>query len=116
MTTTQRKFIVFRLFRLLEFFIFYVYEVLISNLRVALDILTPQHLMDPAFIAIDLEPMTDWQLTVLANLITMTPGTLSMDIHKDKNRLYVHAMYAGDPEEFRTNIQENYIRRVLHVF
>ena len=116
MSTAARKPLPIRLFRLFEFFLFYVYEVVVSNLRVALDILTPQHLMDPAFIAIELEPMSDWQLIILANLITMTPGTLSMDIHPDKRQLYVHAMYVGDPEEFRTKIQENYIRRVLNVF
>jgi multicomponent Na+:H+ antiporter subunit E len=105
-----------RLFRLAEFSVFYVFEVVVSNLRVAQDILTPRHRMDPAFVEIELEPMTDWQLTVLANLITMTPGTLSMDIHPETRNLYVHAMYVGDPEEFRKKIKHDYERRILNVF
>ena len=50
---------------------------------------------------------------MLANLITMTPGTLSLDISPDRKTLYVHAMYIRDPEALRRDIQENFEPRVL---
>lgn len=105
-----------RFLGLVEFFFFYLFEVVISNLRIAAEILTPKHRMDPAFVAVDLEPMSDWQLMILANLITMTPGTLSMDIHPDRSRLYIHALYVGDPETFRRKVKNDYERRILRVF
>lgn len=105
-----------RLFRLVEFLFFYVIEVVSSNLRVAMDILTPKHLMDPAFIEVELQPMTDLQLLMLTNLITMTPGTLSIDVRPDRSRLYIHSMYTGEPEAFRAKIKRDYERRVLNVF
>ena len=48
---------------------------------------------------------------VLANLITMTPGTLSLDVSPDRKTLYVHAMYINDPEALRCDIKENLERR-----
>ncbi len=105
-----------RLLRLGEFFVFYVVEVVLSNFQVALDILTPKHLMDPGFIEVELEPLTDLQLLLLTNLITMTPGTLSIDVRSDKSRLYIHSMYIGEPEAFRKKIKTDFERRVRDVF
>ena len=64
-------------------------------------------------IGIPIKAQTDLEITVLANLITMTPGTLSLDISPDRKTLYVHAMYIRDPEALRRDIQENFEPRVL---
>ena len=69
--------------------------------------------MKPGVIGIPIEAKTDLEITVLANLITMTPGTLSLDISPDRKTLYVHAMYIHDPEELRRDIKENFEPRVL---
>lgn len=83
---------------------FYIKEVILSNLRVAYDVLTPRHHMKPGFIAIPLGDLTDRQILILANLITMTPGTLSIDVSADRSILYLHAMYIDDPESVRRDI------------
>jgi multicomponent Na+:H+ antiporter subunit E len=66
-------------------------------------------------IGIPLEAKTDLEITVLANLITMTPGTLSLDVSPDRKTLYVHAMYIKNPEALRFDIKENLERRVLEL-
>lgn len=102
--------------QLLVFMLFYMKEVLLANVRIALDILTPRHRMKPGMIAVPLETLTDLQLLLLANLVSMTPGTLSLDVSDDRKMLYIHAMYVDDPEQLRREIKEGFEKRILEVF
>lgn len=77
-----------------------------ANLRVAHDVLTPRHLMRPAVIAIPLDVRTDGAITLLANLISVTPGTLSLDVSSDRRVLYIHAMYMDDEAQLRAEIKD----------
>ncbi len=100
-----------------NFFFFYVKEILLSNLRVAHDVLTPRHRMKPGIIAVDVSDMTEWQIFFMSNLITMTPGTLGLTVSRDHEILYIHAMYIdGSTEELAQSLRENYGRRVKRVF
>jgi multicomponent Na+:H+ antiporter subunit E len=101
--------------RLAGFLVYYVWELFKSNAIIAYDVLTPTHHMKPGVIGIPIEVETDLEITVLANLITMTPGTLSLDISPDRKTLYVHAMYINDPDKLRAEIKENFERRVLEL-
>ena len=99
------------------FSVFYLWQLIKSNLRVAYDVVTPTNYMRPGVIAVPLEAKTDAEITLLANLITLTPGTLSMDVSSDRKTLYVHAMYIdhGDLEAAKREIKEGLERRVLKV-
>ena len=99
--------------RVLGFIVYYLWELVKSNAIIAYDVLTPTHHMKPGVIGIPIEAKTDLEITALANLITMTPGTLSLYISPDRKTLYVHAMYIHDPEELRRDIKENFEPRVL---
>lgn len=99
--------------RLIGFAFYYLWELLKSNAIIAYDVLTPTHHMKPGVIAIPLDAKTDLEITVLANLITMTPGTLSLDVSPDRKTLFVHAMYIDDPEKLRREIKDNFESRVL---
>lgn len=71
----------------------------------------------PGVVAIPLDARTDAEITLLANLITLTPGSVSLDLSDDKRFLYVHAMYidGGDVEAYRRSIKEGLERRVLEL-
>lgn len=99
--------------RALGFVGYYLWELVKSNAIIAYDVLTPTHHMKPGVIGIPIEAETDLEITALANLITMTPGTLSLDVSPDRKTLYVHAMYIHDPEQLRRDIKENFEPRVL---
>ena len=105
-----------KLLYLMEFGIFYLKEVVLSNLKVAHDVLTPKHHMKPAFIELDLKGMTDRQILFAANLITMTPGTLSLDVCEETHRLKVHNMYVNDPDLSISELETRILRRVRNVF
>jgi multicomponent Na+:H+ antiporter subunit E len=100
---------------LLEFVLFYAREVLLSNLRVAYDAITPDHHARPGIVAIPLRAESDLEILLLANLISMTPGTLSLDVSTDRTTLYVHAMFLDDPEATRREIIEKMEGRVLRL-
>lgn len=92
--------------KLLGFTLFFLWELLWSNLRVAKDALTPRHEMQPRVLAIPLDACTSAEITLLANFISLTPGTLSLDVASDRCVLYVHAMYAADAGAARRSIKD----------
>jgi multicomponent Na+:H+ antiporter subunit E len=90
-------------------------EMVLANLRVAYDVITPGYHMRPAIVAVPLDAKTDAEITMLANLITVTPGSFSLEVSPDRSVLYVHAMYVDDPETFRREIKDGFERRVLEL-
>lgn len=95
------------------FFFFFLWELIKANIEVAYDVMTPSFFMTPGIVRVPLDVRTDFEITLLANLISLTPGTLSLDISEDRTVLYVHAMYLGDKEEFINGIKNGFERRLL---
>lgn len=101
--------------RFLDFTRFFLWELLLANLRVAYDVLTPTHYMRPGIIALPLDAETDMEITMLANLISLTPGTLSLDVSPDRKFLYIHAMYLVDVELEKQKLKQGFERRLLEL-
>lgn len=101
--------------RAIAFTLFFLWELLLANLRVAYDVLTPRHYMKPRVIAIPLEARTDSEITALAYFISLTPGTLSLDVSTDRRVLFIHAMYAPDADVLRREIKQGLERRLLEL-
>lgn len=99
---------------LMRFAFFYFKELFVANLRVAVTVLSPKMQITPAVVAIPLEAESDLSISLLSNLITLTPGSLTLDISVDRKVLYAHTMYAKDVDQFRLGIKE-LERRVLEV-
>lgn len=93
---------------------YFLKEFVKSNLRVAYDVLTPTHLMRPAVIAVPLEAETPGEITLVANVISLTPGTLSLDVASDRSVLYVHVMYLDNEKEVVAGMKEME-RRILRL-
>jgi multicomponent Na+:H+ antiporter subunit E len=101
--------------QVVHFILFFAWEVIVANIRVAYDVLTPRQRMTPGIIAIPLDVKTDREITILANLITLTPGTLSLDVSTDRRVLYIHAMYIQDVDQFKESIKNELEKRLLEV-
>ncbi len=102
--------------RLPFFILFYLKEVTISTFKVAFEIVRPTYSMQPAVIAVPLDVQQETEILLLVNLITMTPGTLSLDMSDDHKILYVHAMFADDPDAVRRDIKQQLEKRVIRLF
>ena len=99
---------------IIRFVFFYIKELFVANLRVAGTVLSPHMSLTPAVVAIPLDARSELSISLLANLITLTPGSLTIDISADQRVLYVHTMYSDDIERFQLSIKD-LERRVLEV-
>ncbi|NJN18475.1 MAG: cation transporter [Oscillochloris sp.] len=102
--------------RWIAFIIFGFVEIVKSNIAVAKAVLSPQLKLDPGIIAIPLDLKSDAGITTLANLTTLTPGTVTLDVSSDRKTLYIHAFSVGDPETLRRETKAAFERRVLELF
>ena len=93
--------------------LYLAWQIVVANLKVVAAILGPRRRLRPALVAVPLDVTTDGQIAALAHLISLTPGTLSLDVSPDRRSLYVHAMSASSPEALRREIKEGFERRVL---
>jgi len=99
-----------------SYMIFFLRELFLSSFRVAWEVITPDNNIRPGVIGVELDDdLNDAQATLLANTITLTPGTLSLDIIEDeetkKRTLYIHAMYIDNPEDLKREIKEEFESR-----
>ncbi len=94
---------------------YYLVKLLKANLFLAWDILTPTMMINPGFTRIRLEISSDFGLLLLSNLVSMTPGTLSLDIDQERKYLDVHLLYMDQREATEQEIREimSKIKRIL---
>jgi len=83
----------------LAYFLVFAKELVVANVEVAYRVLSPSMPIDPEMLEIPLRVESDMGVTTIANSITMTPGTLTMDYDEERNALYVHAIYCEDPAD-----------------
>ncbi|MCW5943676.1 MAG: Na+/H+ antiporter subunit E [Fimbriimonadaceae bacterium] len=104
-----------RVRRIVSFAGFFLTELAIANVRVARDVITPGIRSRPAIVAVPLEDLTDAEVTLLATLVTLTPGTMSLDVSSDRRTLYVHVMDlpGGDASRFVSSLKRGFEARVL---
>ena len=100
--------------RAVAFVVFYLAELVWSSIQVAMDVCRPRLDMCPGVVGLPLRAHTDAEITVLANLISLTPGTLSLDLSPDRRVLYVHAMDLEEgADALRVDIRDRLESRVL---
>lgn len=102
--------------RVLELAALFLWELLLSSLRVAWDVVTPRHRARPAVIALPLDVTSDGAITLLASLISLTPGSLSLDLSEDRRTLFVHVMFLGDEETVKRDLKDTFERRIREIF
>lgn len=99
--------------RIISLILLFLYELVMSAWRVAVLVMSPKLDIKPGIFAFPLTVQSDMQITILANMITLTPGTLSVDVSDDKKYIYVHAIDASDPEAARRDIAEGFEKKIM---
>jgi len=98
----EDEFALERLLRIVPYLVAYVFvftkEVLVANFDVAYRVLSPGMPIEPQVILVPLRVETSSAVTTIANSITITPGTITLDHDPDENALYVHLIDGRDPE------------------
>ncbi|RAX43115.1 Na+/H+ antiporter subunit E [Rhizobium tropici] len=102
--------------RILALVVLFICELAKSVWAVAVAVMSPRIDVKPGIFAFPLTVDRDFEITLLANLITLTPGTLSVDVSDDRRMLYVHALDCSDPEAIRRGIADGFERRIMEAF
>ncbi len=101
--------------KLILLLVTFLYELVKANFEVAYEVITPELKMTPGIIMVPLDVKSDMAITLLANMISLTPGTLSIDVSNDREVLFVHAMYIKDRDKFIHSIKNGFERRILEI-
>lgn len=103
--------------RIVSFGFYVLWEVVRSNLILAWYVIQPKLKLNPGIVAIPLDAETGLEITILATVITLTPGTISVDLgtHEGKRVLYVHNLLMSNPEAMRQEIKGGFERRILEI-
>ncbi|TVQ17003.1 MAG: Na+/H+ antiporter subunit E [Bacteroidetes bacterium] len=105
-----------RVFRFVLFIFYYLKELVLSSLYVAWDIITPTDLMKPGIVEVPVDLKSETAIIAFANLISMTPGSLTMDMSPDKKKIYIHAMYLHDKQEFIDKMKNELEHKIRQIF
>lgn len=92
-----------------------LWEIFTASLALAWLIVQPKLQVRPAIVAIPLDAKTDVEIATMSSLLTLSPGTMTLDVSTDRETLYVHTIDLDDVDEFRREIKSGLERRVLEV-
>lgn len=104
--------------RLIALIGLFAYELVLSAFRVAVLVLRPNmgKELRPAIVAYPLSLKSNIEITVFANLLTLTPGTLSVDVSDDGKILYIHALDCADKEALIRELANGFETKVAEAF
>ncbi|MCQ2004920.1 Na+/H+ antiporter subunit E [Rhizobium sp. NRK18] len=100
----------------LSLLILFLKELALSAWGVARLVLRRDMNLKPGIFAFPLTVDRDFEIVLLANMITLTPGTLSVDVSEDRKTLYVHAVDCSDPEGTVRSIADGFERKIMEAF
>lgn len=109
------RFYLGRVIAVIKLFLLFLKELVLSNIAVLKVVLKPKLDMRPGIFALETVLTEDWEITVLSNLITLTPGTLVIAVSDDNKTLYIHAMDITDVEESISSIKNTFEKAILEV-
>jgi multicomponent Na+:H+ antiporter subunit E len=81
----------------------FLYELVMANVQLAKDVLSPVPPLKPAFVAFEAPELREGQAVLLGHLISLTPGTLTVDYDPQLRTLYIHTVYGQTPERLRAS-------------
>ncbi len=100
---------------ILALFFLFLRELILSSMAVIKQVIKPKLDIRPGIFAYPTELRSDWEITTLACLITLTPGTLALEVSPEGNILYIHAMDIEDSKEVVLQIKNTFEKAIMEV-
>ena len=104
-----------KIIRLIYFIFFILKDLFVSNLQVAFHILYPYRKFKPGVVAVPIKEGSDLQITLLSNLISLSPGILTLELSDDKKLIFVHSMFCDHKEAVIRSIQDNFEKLLIGI-
>ncbi len=105
----------YRVPKILNFFIYFFVDMLKANWEVTKDIMTPNYKTTPGIVQFPMNAKTDFEITMLCNVISLTPGTLILDVSEDKKVIFIHVMYITNKEKFINRMRNVTEKKLLEI-
>lgn len=93
-----------------------LWDIIVCNIQVAKLVLGPTHKLHPKWFRVPLDTQHEEVNTLLAMIITTTPGTVSAGIDQDRGDILVHALNIEDTEAEIQNIKKRYEKPLMQIF
>lgn len=100
----------------LQYALIVLWDILRSNIEVAVIVMRANRRLQPALLALPLDIQGDLPQALLASTISLTPGTVSMDFSEDRKWLYIHALHVTDEQAMLSSIKERYEAPLKEIF
>jgi len=104
-----------RLLLILKLILIFIRELILSNIEIVKLVYKKEPTFEPGIFAYPTELTSDWELTLLANLITLTPGSLSVAISEDNKTIFIHAMNIENIEDEIKGIKDTFEHAIREV-
>ncbi|MFQ3542693.1 Na+/H+ antiporter subunit E [Halobacillus rhizosphaerae] len=109
------SFYMIRVWKVIKLILLFVRELVLANVDIVKLVYKPKLDIQPGIFALPIELKSNWEITLLANLITLTPGTLSIAVSEDHRTIFVHAMDVPDVEESINEIKDTFEKAIMEV-
>jgi len=109
------RFYIRRVYAACKLFLIFLKELLLANYQVVKIVLKPKLDMHPGIFRLETELTKDWEILLLSNLITLTPGTLVIEVSPDNKTLYIHAIDIQDMESSVAAIKNSFEKAIMEV-
>lgn len=101
---------------LLRLLLLVLWDIVVANIQVARQVLGPNRALQPAFVTLPLALDNDLAITMLASIISLTPGTVSADLTRNRRALLIHTLSVEDSDELVRTIKLRYEAPLVEVF
>ena len=113
--TIEEKSYFYKVPKLLLFCVFFFYDMIRANIEVTKEILTPRFKLNPAVVIFEHRLKSDFEITMISNLIALTPGTMVLKISPDKKYLYIHSFNLKDKDKFSEHLRNGLEKKLIEV-
>ncbi|ADE36262.1 Na+/H+ antiporter subunit E [Methanohalophilus mahii] len=100
----------------IHYFAILMVNIVKASIVVAKTVLQPKINIKPGIIAVPIRAKTDVGITAISNTISLTPGTLTIDVSDDRSTLYVHCLDIDNVKKIRDSIKDDLEEYVLEAF
>jgi multicomponent Na+:H+ antiporter subunit E len=104
----------YRVPKIIGFIFYFLKEMILANIQVAYDVITPKYFFKPGIVRFPLTATSDFEINLISMFISLTPGTILLDVSDDKKTIFIHVMYLDSREKFLARMKYSE-RRILEI-
>lgn len=104
-----------RVVKIIQLILLFIKELIKSNFDIVKLVYIPKINVEPGIFKLPIDVKSDWEITLLTSLISLTPGTLTVAVSEDNSTLFIHAMHIESVEESIKNIKDSFEKAIMEV-